>query len=301
MNCKYSIIIPAYNEEKCIKPLITNIQKIDSTTNKNVEIVFLNDGSTDDTLKFISTWIPKYLKLKILSHPINLGYGAALNSGIELAEGKYIVSMDSDGQHDSRDALKLLKILSHQKTALMLIGTRANEKSFEIRNIAKYFLKVFQNYILGVNFKDANSGMKALEKSSYKVINKYFPVPFDMTFSQYIPLILSILDKRFVNEVNIKVKPRKAGLSHIRPVDFFAAINRIAYIALNLFPRRFGILLSLKTILISIIYSSFIIYLNRKGIPNGGVILIIISLLIFFYTENRQIMLTAYLVKLSKK
>ena len=42
---KYSIIIPAYNEEKCIKPLITNIQKIDSTTNKNVEIVFLNDGS----------------------------------------------------------------------------------------------------------------------------------------------------------------------------------------------------------------------------------------------------------------
>ena len=152
MNCKYSIIIPAYNEEKCIEPLITNIQKIDSKTNKNVEIVFLNDGSTDDTLKFISTWIPKYLKLKILSHPINLGYGAALNSGIELAEGKYIVSMDSDGQHDSRDALKLLKILSHQKTALMLIGTRANEKSFEIKNIAKYFFKSFSELYLRCKF-----------------------------------------------------------------------------------------------------------------------------------------------------
>ena len=63
--------------------------------------------------------------------------------------------------------------------------------------------------------------MKAIKKSSYKIINKYFPVPFDMTFSQYIPLILSILDKRFVNEVNISVKPRKAGSSHIRPLDFF--------------------------------------------------------------------------------
>ena len=144
MNYKYSIIIPAYNEEYCIKFLITNLKKIDITANKNVEIIFLNDGSTDNTLKLISIWKPSFLKLKIGSHPINLGYGAALNSGIELAEGEYIVSMDSDGQHDSRDALKLLKILSHQKIALMLVGNRTNDKSFEIRNIAKYFLKVFR-------------------------------------------------------------------------------------------------------------------------------------------------------------
>ena len=62
-------------------------------------------------------------------------------SGIELAEGKYIVSMDSDGQHDLR-CIKIIKILSNQKTSLMY-RNKVNERVLKL-NIAKYFLKIFR-------------------------------------------------------------------------------------------------------------------------------------------------------------
>ncbi|MDB2701318.1 glycosyltransferase family 2 protein [Alphaproteobacteria bacterium] len=301
MIVKYSIVIPAFDEEPCIDNLIKNLDQIDKNENKNVEIVFVDDGSEDNTLDKINNWNPKFLKLNILHHPINLGYGAAINSGLLQSKGEVAVSMDADGQHDVNDAINLLNILDKDKSAVMIIGVRDKNIVFSLRTQAKYFLTLSQKFFLGVDFKDANSGMKAIKKPVYESIAENMIIPFDMSYSQYIPLILSVIDKRFVIEKLITIKSREKGFSKISPLDFFRALKKIFYISISLFPRRVGLLFGLNLIILSIIYSGVIMYINNKGLPNGGLVFTFIGLLIILYSENRQIIAAGLFNKLKRE
>ena len=301
MNIEYSIVIPAYNESPCISDLIIDLKKIDIKDNQNTEIVFVDDGSIDNTFDLFKSWKPKFIKCNILQHPINLGYGAAINSGIFLSKGSWVVSMDSDGQHNSKDAITLLKKLSKHKIAVMIIGIRNESINISTRGFAKFILRKAQKYFLGVDLKDANSGMKAVNKSIYKIITRNMSIPFDMSYSQYIPLIISILDKRFVVEQSIQVNRRVDGYSKISSLDFLGALSKFFYIAFTLSPRRIGYLFGINLILFSIIYSGIIISINNRGIPNGGLFVAFLGFLIILYIENRQISAMNLLNELKRK
>jgi len=97
-----SIIIPAYNEAPAIRDTIENLLLI--TRTENWEVLVINNGSTDDT-----TEILKNIKgIKLISHPYNKGYGAALKTGIISSIGEIMVFFDADNQHDPKDIKKLL-------------------------------------------------------------------------------------------------------------------------------------------------------------------------------------------------
>ena len=88
---KVSIIIPVYNQEKLIVRCLDSIPKRD-----DIEIIVINDGSEDKTLDTLYAYRKKYPKLKIISYKVNHGVSYARNKGIEKAEGRYILFMDSD-------------------------------------------------------------------------------------------------------------------------------------------------------------------------------------------------------------
>lgn len=88
-----SVIVPVYNAEQCIGKCVESIQ---SQTYENLEIILVDDCSTDNSLKLCKQYASKDPRLKIVEHPKNQGVSAARNSGIEISRGMYIAFVDSD-------------------------------------------------------------------------------------------------------------------------------------------------------------------------------------------------------------
>lgn len=118
-NIKFSIIIPAYNSEKFIENCLNSIF---SQTYKNVEIIVINDCSTDNTLKVLEG----YEQIKVFSTPVNSRQGAARNVGIEHCTGDYVLFVDSDDTlYDSEVLSKIAdKINNTNYPELMYLGLK---------------------------------------------------------------------------------------------------------------------------------------------------------------------------------
>ena len=100
-----SIILPCYNEEKSIETNVAKIKEEIIKTNKDYEIIVVDDGSTDNSKEKL-----KSLNIKLISHPHNLGYGAALKTGINNAKFDTIVISDIDGSYPPKHIPELIKI-----------------------------------------------------------------------------------------------------------------------------------------------------------------------------------------------
>jgi glycosyltransferase involved in cell wall biosynthesis len=108
-----SIIIPAFNEAQNIGSVVKRIREL----YPDVEIIVINDGSTDNTANEA-----KEAGAFVYNHPYNIGNGAAIKSGIRTATGETLVFMDADGQHAPEDIEKLLK---HFPKYDMVVGSRS--------------------------------------------------------------------------------------------------------------------------------------------------------------------------------
>lgn len=112
-----SIILPVFNEEKIIKSVLENLPK-----NKKIEIIVVDDHSTDNSVKKIEK-IQNKINIKLYKHKRNTGYGGAIKTGVTVATGEYLITMDSDGQHSPLDILSLIKPI-FEGEADMTIGSR---------------------------------------------------------------------------------------------------------------------------------------------------------------------------------
>jgi polyprenyl-phospho-N-acetylgalactosaminyl synthase len=166
-----AIIIPAYNEGSAIVETINNIPDTYSC------IVCVNDGSRDDTAQQIMS-----TRAQLVNHPINLGQGAALQTGIEYALElpgiDYFVTYDADGQHRIEDVNTMLDyIVKHPNTDIVL-GSRFLGKAENISPIKKIVLKMaiqFTNASTGVKLTDTHNGLRVFNRKVAKGLNLQMP------------------------------------------------------------------------------------------------------------------------------
>lgn len=201
---KFSIIIPAFNEEESIKNTLIGLQE---TINQQYEIIVVNDGSTDQTKKIL-----RQIKgIRIISHAENRGYGAALKSGIQQANGEYILIIDADGTYPIKDILQLTNYLDYDMVVGARIGSQA--KIPLIRKPAKWCLNRLANYLTETKIPDLNSGLRLFKKDTYKKFINLLPDGFSFTTT----ITLSFLS----NNYRIKYIPidyyKRQGKSKIRP------------------------------------------------------------------------------------
>lgn len=166
---KAVIVLPAYNEASVIRQVIANLpKKLNGIS--NLEYVVINDGSTDQTGA-----IAKKEGIKILSHIINRGLGAAIKTGIDYAKSQDVdlfVTFDSDGQHNPRDIQKVINPILQEKADLV-IGTRFKNKQkvpldrLIINKLANLATLLF----FGVLTTDSQSGLRAFSKKAIKHID----------------------------------------------------------------------------------------------------------------------------------
>jgi len=119
---KLSIIIPVFNEEKTIATVLKSVMnlKIDNVAK---EIIVVDDGSTDNTVREIKKTIKGKKNLRFLEHAKNQGKGAAVKTGIKNSKGDYIIIQDADLEYNPNDISKLIKELD-DSNKLVVFGTR---------------------------------------------------------------------------------------------------------------------------------------------------------------------------------
>lgn len=163
---KIYIVIPAYNEQSTILSVIKDLKK-----HHYFNIIVVDDGSTDNTSKFASK-----TGIIVIRHPINLGQGTALRSGMELAlklEADIIVTFDADRQHMAKDINKLIKPLVDNKADIVL-GSRFLDHSSNTPWLKKIILKsgtilIFLMY--GIILSDTHNGFKAMSSMAAQKIS----------------------------------------------------------------------------------------------------------------------------------
>jgi glycosyltransferase involved in cell wall biosynthesis len=207
-----TIIIPAYNEEEGIANVITQLKEL--FKNGYYEILVIDDGSTDNTYKLATD-----TGVKVVRHPYNKGYGAALKTGIRNAEADVVLFIDADGQHQPSDIKKIIQYIGEYD---MVVGARTKKSKISLlRRPGKKILSITANYLAGMKIPDLNSGFRALEKSIAQEFMHILPNSFSFSTTITLALINSGYSVKYVpieapgGVGTSKIKPFRDGFNFI--------------------------------------------------------------------------------------
>ena len=206
---KASIVIPAYNEEQAVGPVVAELRGVLEQHGIEAEIIVVDDGSTDQTAQAAAG-----ARARVLRHRSNRGYGAALKSGIAGATNDYVVITDADGTYPCQYIPEMLQRL---ETADMVVGARigSNVKIPFVRKPAKWVLNRLANYMTNAKIPDLNSGLRAFRRN---VAMQYFAIlPDQFSWTTTITLAMHC-DKYAVVYLPIDYR-RRSGRSKIVPWD----------------------------------------------------------------------------------
>ncbi len=161
------VVIPAYNESKTIKDVLEELK------DKNLKIIVIDDGSSDETYEIAEDSIINSYNESIYRHVLNRGLGAALKTGIEAAiakEADIIVTFDADGQHDPEDIIKVCKPITEGK-ADFVIGTRDFSKMPASKKFGNNVMNIITRVFYGIHVNDSQSGLRAFNIKAAQVLD----------------------------------------------------------------------------------------------------------------------------------
>ena len=230
-----SIIFPIYNEEKTIKKTLLEWKNTLDKLSINYEMIIAEDGSTDSTRVVLTKLIKKYKKNFISNINANKrGYAGAIRSSIKIAKGKYILSVDSDGQCDPKDFKKFWIKRANLKNSV-LIGHRYKRNDTIQRLVMSKFFLIFHRILFFSNIKDPSCPYIMCEGGLLKKINPFLRFMVEGFWWGFIAICL----KKKINIYQIKInhKQRISGdtnVFHLKKIPSIALRNIIGLIKIRL-------------------------------------------------------------------
>lgn len=208
---KALIIIPCFNEEQNIVPLLHDLKQVEI---ENTDLFFLpvNDGSSDNTLSNIKANSSTHLHLVN-----NLGIGGAVQSGIKYAYRNnfdFAIQMDGDGQHPPSELNKIIQHTQHANLDLCIGSRYLSSEGFQstyLRKFGIHFLNKLIFVTTGKKIYDCTSGYRLYNQKALTLFSKYYPDKYPEPES----LVYALLHKLTVGEVGVEMKERKDGVSSI--------------------------------------------------------------------------------------
>lgn len=266
-----SIIVPAYNEADVIQSVIKRACQTMDTLNRPYEVVVVDDASTDATAERA-----REAGAKVISHPYNIGNGAAIKTGIRNASGEILIMMDGDGQHAPEDIPRLLVKIGPYD---MVVGARTKESETSLyRNIANSAFNWLATYVCGRRIEDLTSGFRAMKAS---VAREFIPL-LPNTFSYPTTITLAAIRSGY-SLVYIPIKTaQRVGKSKIKPLQDGSRFLLIIFKIATLYsPLKIFLPVSIITFLIGFVYGLYkVFFLDTRYGPTSAM-LIAVSVLMF--------------------
>ena len=203
-NKSLSVVIPVYNEEENVSLLFDEIKKVLNGFVKKYEIIYINDGSTDKSLKRLMEIREKDKSVKIINFRKNFGQSAAISAGFELCTGDYVVTMDADLQNDPADIPEVVGKLDEGFD--IVNGWRKKRKDSLTKKIPSFFGNKLVSFITKVKLHDYGCTLRGFKKDVVKNLKLYGEM------HRYIPAIASRIGIESI-EIPVNHRERRFGKS----------------------------------------------------------------------------------------
>ncbi len=203
-----SVIIPAYNEAAAIGRVISDIKQILGAG--TYEIIVVNDGSNDGTEKVAAD-----AGARVLSNPINMGYGFSLKRGFQTALHECVVITDADGTYPIDKIPEMVEYFSRGFD--MVVGARTGSAYYSswAKGLARFIFKWMSEYVVGKKIPDINSGFRVIRRSLILPLLPDLSNTFSFSTSS---TLLFMLKKYFVGYIPIQYHKRtgKSKVKYVR-------------------------------------------------------------------------------------
>lgn len=233
------IVVPCFNEEAAIATVVGEINQVKRQYDLQLDILVVNDCSTDSSINVIRGLDCLYLDL-----PVNLGIGGAMQAGYKYAYRNgydVAVQMDGDGQHPANELIKILRPLV-EGDADVVIGSRFLEKagfqSTAIRRIGINYFRKLNFMLIRQTIHDSTSGFRAFNRKTLKIVIDYYPDEYPEPES----IVQFGLHNLRLLEVPVVMRERQGGVSSInsrRAVYYMLKVTLgILFVYIRLLGRR---------------------------------------------------------------
>ena len=268
-----AIIVPVYNEAARVGEVIEQLLRIRGE--RPWEILAVDDGSTDGTAEALARFADR---IRIVAHPTNYGYGAALKTGIHATRAENVLFIDADGQHDPADVPAVAAALDKYECVFTARPKNAGIPS--VRKPGKWILHRVCNFLAAQKIPDINSGFRAGRRRIYMRMLDLLPDGFSFSTTSLLYVMKSRYSRTFLP---IHCHPR-TGSSSVRIVYDGVKTLLLALRLIMLFDpfRAFGYP-ALALIGLGIAYQIYVVLTYRMAIVGGAVLSILGGVVVFFF------------------
>src|SRR2546422_5844750 len=204
-NPEISVFLPVYNEEPNLLPLHQKLDEALTTLGHSAEIIYVDDGSTDGSLKVLRQLAQLDARVRVVALKRNYGQTAAMAAGIDAAQGEVLIPMDADLQNDPADIIRLLDKMDEGYDVVS--GWRKNRQDKMItRKIPSMIANRLISWIGGVPLHDYGCSLKAYRRESLEDVKLYGEM------HRFIPIYAAWAGAR-VTEIPVAHYPRTMGKS----------------------------------------------------------------------------------------
>lgn len=205
-----SIVVPAKNEKDNLPDLIRDIQAAFDGHSEEIEIIIVDDGSDDGSLEVLQAMLTEMDNLRLLAHPQSGGQSSAVHSGTRAARGRFVCTLDGDGQNPPKELPNLVAPLlaADAPSDLGLVaGQRVNRQDTLSKKWASKAANAIRSFILKDKTRDTGCGLKAFKRQAF------LELPYFDHMHRYLPALFS-MNGYSVAHVDVTHRPRGAGRSN---------------------------------------------------------------------------------------
>ena len=212
-----SVLVPVRNEAENIRPLVTEIVAVLKPF-EAFEILYIDDGSTDDTADALEAARAEHSMLRVIRHSRNAGQSRALWNGALHARGEWLATLDGDGQNDPADIPLLWEARNGKiagRTIELVAGVRRGRQDSWIKRISSRVANSIRRTLLGDRARDTGCGLKVIRRKAFLAL------PYFDHMHRFVPALIERNGGGFV-EVLVNHRPRLRGRSNYGTLDRLA-------------------------------------------------------------------------------
>lgn len=269
---RLSVVVSVYNEEKALDQFYAETTKVLNSLSWDWELLFVNDGSSDNSLEVLNRLAGQDSRVKVISFSRNFGHESAMIAGIDYSSGDGVVCMDADLQHPPECLPEIVEKMEEGYQVITMVRT-SNESAGFIKNIASSAFYALINRMSDVHFEPNASDFFAVSRQAAEVLKH--------NYRERVRFLRGYVQNIGFRKTSIcyEARPRVAGESKYSLRKLFRfSINTI--MCFSNMPLKLGIFAGILSALIGVgvlIYTLF----TRQGAPSGYATIVVVMCFMF--------------------